>query len=123
MPQPKKAKKNVLVVEDDRGIQTTIRHLLESEGFTVFVADHGRDGLDLLRQMEPPCVVLLDIQMPEMDGYEFLREKNADPSIATIPVVVVSATADEKLLVGATELVRKPFEIPALLEAVERHCS
>ena len=115
-------KKNILVVEDNCEIQTSLRQLLEAEGYTVFVADHGRDGLNLLRTMDPPCVVLLDIQMPEMDGYEFLREKNADPSIAAVPVVVLSATADPKDLNGAADFVKKPFEIPRLLSVVGAHC-
>ena len=117
-----KIKKSVLVVEDDRSIQSTIRLLLESENFTVYVADHGRDGLDMLRRMDSPCVVLLDIQMEVMDGYEFLHEKNADPSIAAIPVVILSATANAKDLRGAQEFIKKPFEIPDLLDAVGRYC-
>ena len=122
MPHRKKIKKSVLVVEDDRGIRDTLQHLLEAEGYTVYLAEHGRDGLDLLRRVDPPCVVLLDIQMPVMDGLEFLREKNADPTIAAIPVVVLSATADPKRLTGAADFIRKPFEIPILLGAVDRHC-
>ena len=111
-----------MLVEDDKSIQLTIRHTLELEGYEVFIADHGRDGLTLLRQMKPPCLVLLDIQMPEMDGYEFLQAKNADPAIAAVPVVVLSATADERRLLGASEFIRKPFELEKLVEAVERYC-
>jgi CheY-like chemotaxis protein len=117
-----RTKKSALVVEDDPGIRNTLQLLLEAEGYTVFLAEHGRDGLDLLRRIEPPCVVLLDIQMPKMNGYEFLCEKNADPSIADVPVVVLSATADVRQIIGAVDFIRKPFEIPRLLEVVERHC-
>ena len=122
MPHAKPEKKSILVVEDDPGISSTLKHLLEAEGYTVFLAEHGREGLDLLRKMVPPCVVLLDIQMPVMDGYEFMREKNADPTIADIAVVVLSATADPNDVNGASDFIRKPFEIPCLLEAVERYC-
>ena len=122
MPQRKKIKKSVLIVEDDPGIRDTLQHLLEAEGYTVFLAEHGKDGLELLRRMAPPCAILLDIQMPVMDGYEFLREKNADPAIAEVPVVVLSATAEAKDLNGAADFIRKPFSIPQLLKAVERHC-
>ena len=97
--------------------------MLEAEGYTVFQAGHGRDGLELLRRMEPPCVVLLDIMMPEMNGYEFLHEKNADPAIANVPVVVLSATADPKLLPSAADFIRKPFQIERLLNSVEKHCA
>lgn len=114
--------KSVLVVEDDAGISSTLKHLLENEGYTVVVAEHGRDGLSLLREMAPPCVVLLDIQMPVMDGYEFLRQKSADPAIADIAVVVLSATADPNEISGASDFIRKPFEIPRLLQAVQQHC-
>lgn len=122
MPHPKTTKKSILVVEDDAGIRGTLKHLFEMEGYTVFQAEHGRDGLDLLRQMVRPCVVLLDIQMPVMDGHEFLREKNADPAIADVSVVVLSATADPNDVKGAADFISKPFEIPRLLDAVHRHC-
>jgi len=115
-------KKSVLIVDDSQEIRDSLQHLLEAEGYTVLLAEHGKDGLDLLRRMEPPCAILLDIQMPVMDGYEFLREKNADPTIAGVPVVVLSATAEAKDLNGAADFIRKPFSIPQLLKAMERHC-
>ena len=123
MPHPQEVKKSILVVEDDPGIRRTLQHLFEGEGYTVFLAEHGRVGLELLRRMQPPCVVLLDIQMPEMDRYEFLRAKNADTSIAAIPVVVLSATADPDDLMGAADFIRKPFEIMKLLGVVGRYCA
>ena len=121
MSQPNKMKKRILIIDDDHSIRDAIQHLLEAEGYTIFLADHGKDGLELLRNMEPPCAILLDIQMPIMDGYEFLREKSADPAIANIPVVVLSATADAKDLNGAADFIRKPFSIPQLLGTVEKY--
>ena len=113
---------NILVIEDDSNIRFTTQTILESEGYSVSLAVHGRDGLETLRNMEPPCLVLLDINMPEMDGYEFLLEKNADPTIASVPVVVVSATAEVSRLGGVAEVVKKPFALEDLIATVGRFC-
>jgi CheY-like chemotaxis protein len=89
---------SVLVVEDDPAASELLRRTLEGEGWTVAVA---RNGIEALAQMdrEEPAIILLDLMMPEMDGFEFLSEIRSLPRASTVPVVVVTAkelTADER---------------------------
>ncbi len=86
------ALKKILIVEDDHEVRVSYRKILEEEGFVVHSAANGKNGLDLLRKKSSVIrLVLLDINMPIMDGNEFLRLKSSDPTIAKIPVVVVTA--------------------------------
>lgn len=110
--------KRVLVVEDDDDIRSTLAELLESEGYEVASAANGRQGLDRAHA-EPPDVILLDLMMPVMNGWEFREEQKRDPSIAGVPVVVVSAVS--RASIDASEVIAKPFSIAELLDAVQRH--
>jgi CheY-like chemotaxis protein len=88
----------VLVVEDDPAASELLRRSLEGEGWTVSVASNGREALAQMDQQEP-AMILLDLMMPEMDGFEFLSEIRSLPRASTVPVVVVTAkelTADER---------------------------
>ena len=116
--------KSVVVVEDDDGIRTTLEETLEHEGYEVFTAAHGQDGLDLLKQVDPPGLILLDLQMPIMDGLQFLAEKAANASIAGIPVVVISAALDmEKMVRGKAQgCIEKPIPHEDLMAYVHRYC-
>ena len=82
--------RTALVVEDDKNTRTIIRRALEKEGWKVVEAAHGRLAMDWLADGRPD-LVLLDLMMPEMDGFEFLQAFRLDPSRRTIPVVVVTA--------------------------------
>ncbi len=116
----------VLVVEDDCAIRDVVREILESEGFGVRVAAHGADALAVLRASSPrPRVILLDLMMPVMDGWEFRRALKADPELARIPVVVVSADhmLEQKIASLAVEAwLPKPFELDTLLATISRLC-
>src|SRR5690349_1848715 len=83
----------VLVVEDSTDARQMLASLLEVEGFAVRTAANGREALDQLRAGPPPCLILLDLMMPVMDGYQFRAEQRQDPGLSPIPVVVVSAVA------------------------------
>ena len=88
----------VLVVDDDDGIRHALQQVFEDEGYEVSTASNGRDALDKIEQMGlagPPCVIVLDLMMPVMDGREFLTHRTGDPSLRAVPVVVVSAFAGE----------------------------
>jgi CheY-like chemotaxis protein len=114
--------KQILVVEDDSAIRETIRILLESEGYRVLAAKNGQDALEFLKKNETPCLILLDLNMPVMDGWQFLQARKTDESIAAIPVVIISAVANhfhEEEVVGT---VRKPFELETLLKVVKQYC-
>lgn len=121
--------KSILIVEDDLNIQESIKEALELEGYKkIYVANNGREGLDLLKMIESPCTILLDVMMPVMDGWEFLktaRENYEYHAIATIPVVIVSAARDaEKLAIdkGASGFIKKPVDLNSLYETVGHFC-
>ena len=109
----------VLVVDDEPDIRETVRTILESEGYRVRIASNGREALDLMRQGSPPGLVLLDLMMPEMDGYEVLEAMRNDRALASIPVTVVSAVCDRFGPLG-TPCLRKPFLLEELLATVEK---
>lgn len=117
----------VLLVEDDLDILEMGRELLEQSGLRVETAVNGAEALVRLSEMERPCVILLDLFMPVMDGLEFLQTLRADRdrARAAIPVVVVSAAvgrdADEASLM-ADGFLRKPVPVGTFLEAVSRYC-
>ena len=108
--------KRVLVVDDDRDIRELLVELLASEGYEVASAPDGRRALAEARGRRPD-VILLDLMMPVMSGWEFREAQLRDPALADIPVVVV--TAFEESLDG-TELLRKPFLVEDVLDAVQR---
>src|SRR5437588_12112485 len=95
MPEgPMSERKRVLVVEDDAVLNGAIKMLLEWEGYEVDCAANGSDALDRLREQGRPSVILLDLLMPVLSGWEFRDEQKRDPALADIPVVVVSAVGD-----------------------------
>jgi CheY-like chemotaxis protein len=109
----------VLVVEDDDAIRDAIVEVLLDEGYAVSMAADGRAALTRLRE-ELSDVVLLDLMMPGMNGWQFRRAQSADPEIAHIPVIVVSALG-ERTEVDAAAFVPKPCCVSDLLQAVEQH--
>jgi CheY-like chemotaxis protein len=111
----------ILLVEDDDGIRETMGALLEDEGFTVLQAANGADGLALLRQSSDVCLVLLDLWMPVMNGWQLLAEMRADATLAQLPVVVISAAGEQPPPAGAAAFLRKPIRLDVLLVAVEEH--
>jgi CheY-like chemotaxis protein len=113
-----------LVVDDDPDIRDSLREVLEDEGYDVSCVGNGREALDHLQAASPrPCVILLDLMMPVMDGWQFRKEqKKLEPEIANIPLVVITATGKRPVLVDAAELVMKPLDLNRLFEAVERYC-
>src|SRR3954463_2951434 len=113
----------VLVVDDDPDIRDSLREVLEDEGYQVACVSNGREALDYLKVTAPsPCVILLDLMMPVMDGWQFRREQKLDPAIADIPLVVITATGKRPVLIDAEERVLKPLDLGRLFEAIERYC-
>ena len=113
----------VLVVDDDPDIRESLREVLEDEGYEVACVGNGREALDHLKAASPrPCVILLDLMMPVMDGWQFRREQKLDADIADIPLVVITATGKRPVLIDAAELVMKPLDLSQLFSAVERYC-
>ena len=108
----------ILVVDDDREIRELLGELLGAEGYRVLEASDGASALEILATATPH-LILLDQQMPGMDGMAFLKERALLPALAKIPVVMISATCFE-LVPGVAALVRKPLEMDTLLGAVRR---
>jgi CheY-like chemotaxis protein len=121
----KRRRKTVLVVEDDAAICESLVQVLEDEGYAGVRALNGREALDLLRRMtDPPCLILLDLMMPEMNGWEFRQAQLTDTQLRQIPVVVLTAHGRRAMdeLGSPAAFLRKPIAIDTLLRAVERHC-
>src|SRR5512141_1104854 len=108
---------NVLIVEDDRDTREMLATLLQTEGFHAVAAEDGLEALHLLRTVRHraphvPCLVLLDLKMPRLGGHEFRRAQLADPTVAAVPVVVISGAPDAEQRgeeFGAVATVTKPF--------------
>jgi len=115
---------SVLVVEDSADTRESLRILLEHLGAQVSVARDGREALGILRDADPD-VVLCDLRMPRMDGFEFMRELNGRPSPAHPPVVAMSGLTSESVRQRARDAgfkghIRKPFSDAAIVAAVSK---
>jgi CheY-like chemotaxis protein len=111
----------VLVVDDDYDVREALCDVLREEGLSVDAASDGVEALVYLRSHSPPNVILLDLMMPRMVGAQFRTEQLLDPSLATIPVVLLSADtriAEMSNSLGAQGYLRKPVELAKLLETV-----
>jgi DNA-binding response OmpR family regulator len=113
----------VVVADDDQDILMLVRATLAAAGYEVAVARNGAAALELLRECRPAAVVL-DIAMPEVDGLEMLTRLRADPATAELPVVLLSARAQESDVargyeLGASKYIRKPFSPRELRDAVD----
>jgi CheY-like chemotaxis protein len=113
----------VLVVDDDQDIRDALCELLEDEGYHVVSAANGREALAYLGSREPPCVILLDLMMPIMDGWEFRRRQQGDPKWANIPVVVITAAGQYgSASIDADRVLPKPLQLDHVLEALQQFC-
>jgi CheY-like chemotaxis protein len=112
----------VLIVEDDEDLRDMMAQLLTIEGFDAAAVSNGREALDYLRGAARPHVILLDLMMPVMDGWEFRRQQKANPELAPVPVIVLSALDPVRAAVDATAFIKKPLDFDRLLELVRTHC-
>ncbi len=117
----------ILLVEDDADIRAMIAQLLELEGYRVRVSANGVDGLQILRGSEgdeKPGLILLDLMMPVMNGWQFRAEQARDPSLEEIPVVVMSGdgrVTEEAPTVRAASFLKKPVDLDVLLETINKY--
>ncbi|WP_437939537.1 response regulator [Sorangium sp. So ce341] len=115
----------ILVVEDDLDIRSILSQLLAFEGYEVEEAADGAEALAMLRRDGPPALILLDLMMPIMDGWQLRAELQRDPELSSVPVVIVSADVraeQEASRLCAAGLLKKPLQIEPLLELVHRIC-
>jgi CheY-like chemotaxis protein len=115
------AGKNVLVVDDDEDIRESLADALRECGYEVAVAINGRDALGKLRDGIRPAIILLDLMMPVMDGWQFRAEQAEDATLADIPVIIISAAgANPGVPEGTCAYLRKPFNLKDLVREIER---
>ena len=115
----------ILVVEDDNAIREVLTDVLEGEGYQVLNAANGQEAIRLLRGSTLPCLILLDLMMPVMNGWQFRDEQRQDPVLAPVPVVVISADSDlptKAAAIKANDFLKKPIELNRLLDTVEQYC-
>ena len=113
----------VMLVEDDLETRTFLGQILELEGFEVVTFSNGLQALDYLAQSAPPCLIILDLRMPIMDGPQFRAAMLADPRFALIPVIVVTAfEPSSAAALSALRVFRKPLDVTALLGVIRKNC-
>ena len=115
--------KSVLLVEDDPEIRKLLRTVLEKHGYAVMEAPHGQAALTLLEHAALPGVILLDLYLPVMDGWELRRAQRGDSRLAALPVVVISAATDSLIEpIDAEQVLKKPLDTRRLLEIIASYC-
>ena len=113
-------RRSALVVEDDQELRRILRVALAFDGFTVFEASNGLDALHSIDRTLPD-VIVLDLGLPNVDGYEVLHELSAHPSTRAIPIVVVTGSPQNLDHLGVDCILRKPIEIERVIQVV-REC-
>ena len=109
----------VLVVDDEFDLTSTVRAILEGEGYRVDVCANGREALDRMRATRPD-LVLLDVMLPVVDGYGVLAAMRQSPGLADVPVVLMNSYPPKKDGGGWQGFLRKPFTLGTLLDAVRQ---
>ncbi len=116
--------REVLVVDDDPVIRETLADVVADEGFAPLLAENGLVALDRLHRGARPCLILLDLMMPVMDGWAFIEKMKEDPRLGGVPIAVLSASEISRFppSVPLDHRIRKPFTLDAVLDVLEKHC-
>jgi CheY-like chemotaxis protein len=112
----------ILVVDDDHDIRETVSIVLQLHGYRANVAADGVDALEKLRGPSKPAAIIVDLMMPRMSGVDLVRALRQDPSLSTIPVIVLSGDAEMRKIAAALateKCLLKPIDMDQLLDAVE----
>lgn len=114
----------ILVIEDDKGIRENLKLLLKAEKYQVEVASNGIEGIKIAKEIHPDLIIC-DIMMPDMDGYEVIKAINADDQFALLPFIFLTAKVERSevrkgMNLGADDYILKPYDADELLAAV--HC-
>ena len=111
----------ILVVDDDPDCRETLADLLSNEGYSVVCAENGREALDYLSGSKP-SLIILDLMMPAMSGWEFRARQKLDPNLESLPVVVTTASGLVQDI-EADAILHKPIDVGVLLDIVRQNCS
>lgn len=119
--------KNVLVIEDELEVREAIRDVLELQGYNVMLAADGFEAVETIQSLKKvnrlPCMILLDLMMPKMNGWEFLDFHKSDTDISHIPVVICSAYKESAVAIKPAAVITKPIQRTSLLQAVGSFCA
>lgn len=117
------ARKRILIVEDDNDIRENLKDFLEIEGHSVLTATNGKEGLEALEKSPKPDLILLDLMMPIMNGFEFAEHLKANKLFHEVPIIIMSADnqCEKKVaILGIKNIIKKPFELNDLIDLVGR---
>jgi len=109
----------LLIVEDEIAVRDALTKLVSKNGREIVTASDGQEALERLTEIPRPCLILLDLMMPRMNGREFLQRKSADPLIADIPTIVLSGSGRPT---GAVHHLTKPVDVERLLDLINQYC-
>jgi CheY-like chemotaxis protein len=122
-PAVERSVKTVLIVDDDREFRDALVEVVRGEGFQVETATSGMQALDKLRWGLRPCVVLLDLQMAVMNGWDFRAEQGRDAALAAVPVIAMTAGYwKERDLRDYAARITKPIDVPELKATLSKYC-
>jgi CheY-like chemotaxis protein len=117
----------LMIVEDDRDLRESIIEVLADREYQAIAAGNGKEALEQLRASPvKPCLILLDIMMPVMDGWQFRAEQEVDPDLRGIPVLVLTAHGNPRRAaaeMGVAGFLSKPVQLPMLFAAIEQFCA
>jgi len=111
----------VLIVEDEEDLRELMREALLMRGYCVVTAEEGTDALRKIDDLGPPCVILLDLLMPGMNGWEFFDKVRERPELSSVPVIIHSSAA-ARAPAGATRVLQKPLAFERLVSIVAEYC-
>jgi len=111
----------ILLIDDEESIRQVLSLALEFEGFQVVTASNGQEGIELLSRIPRPCLILLDLMMPVLDGWGFMEALEKKPEYAGIPVAIITAFSERANGIRSVALLQKPVELDQLFELVRRY--
>jgi len=112
----------VLIVEDEEDLRELMRDALQMRGYSVITAEEGADALRKLEDLGPPCLILLDLLMPGMNGWDFFEKMRQRPGFESVPVIIHSSAAT-RAPAGAARVIQKPLAFDRLVSIVAEFCS
>ena len=125
LSEEKQISPSIMIIEDDRIISGLLQHILARRGYQIHVALDGRMATAMIEEIEPPHLILLDVMLPFVDGFELLKQIRSKPNWTELPIIMLTSKAQEKNIVraleaGADDYIVKPFQPEELVARVRR---